>query len=526
MDSQKIKTLFIVVLAALFAVYIGVAAATSHLETIAWVVGAAAFIFVFALGKHIWTLIPISLGLAGTLNIVPGSPPAYWGAMVVATAMMALRFVMRTNELRYRFTWLDFAILLQVLAIGQAWLRNPSGMAVFGGDTVGGKNNFIYLFAIVCYGIMSLVKTDLTIFKRVVLTTLGVAIMDGLLALAADRFPAVSFAVMPLYSGVNFVMDPGALGSDAPADVSVVRFMGGMQLGKTLGIAVLTMFVPLSVLNPLKFWRFLMFAVAMTLILLSGFRSILGMLAILFVVGSFIHGRVRDVVIAALAAPLLLSLLILSGQVPKLPFGAQRILSVLPIDVAAKARADGEKSSDWRFDMWRRALFTDRYIHNKILGDGFGYSADEQRAAMDSVLGVARSQQGVDIMMSRGSFHGFHVECIRFTGIVGLILALITMGIFARTSWKLIQYYRNRPEWNYVLYLCVPFLIHPFYYMLVFGSYKNGFPLILVTAGMLKVLDNIRRDELAATALVAPVSDMPEPRLPGGARGPLMARAR
>jgi hypothetical protein len=118
------------------------------------------------------------------------------------------------------------------------------------------------------------------------------------------------------------------------------------------------------------------------------------------------------------------------------------------------------------------------------------------------------------------------VECIRFTGIVGLILALITMGIFARTAWKLIQYYRNRPEWNYVLYLCVPFLIHPFYYMLVFGSYKNAFPVMLATAGLLKVLDNIRRDELAAAEVEAPVSDMPEQRLPGHTRGPLMAQAR
>jgi len=106
-------------------------------------------------------------------------------------------------------------------------------------------------------------------------------------------------------------------------------------------------------------------------------------------------------------------------------------------------------------------------------------------------------------MMIRGAFHGFHVETIRCTGIVGLVFALVGMGIFFRTAWKMIQYYRNRPEWMYVLYICIPFLVHPFYKMLVFGAYRGDFPMVLAAAGMLKVLDNIRFIETSSARAAA-----------------------
>jgi hypothetical protein len=41
----------------------------------------------------------------------------------------------------------------------------------------------------------------------------------------------------------------------------------------------------------------------------------------------------------------------------------------------------------------------------------------------------------------------------------------------------------------------VPFLIYPFYAMLVFGDYRFGFPRMIIMAGFLKMLWNIRYAE-------------------------------
>ena len=97
--------------------------------------------------------------------------------------------------------------------------------------------------------------------------------------------------------------------------------------------------------------------------------------------------------------------------------------------------------------------------------------------------------------MRRGSYHGFHVQTIRMTGYVGLLLTLIVLGAFLYHAWSHIRYFRGRPEWGYVLFVCTPFLIYPFYAMLVFGDYRFGFPRYFIMAGFLKMLWNIRHAE-------------------------------
>ena len=100
--------------------------------------------------------------------------------------------------------------------------------------------------------------------------------------------------------------------------------------------------------------------------------------------------------------------------------------------------------------------------------------------------------------------------------------------MFCRHAWSHIQYFRGRPEWGFVLFVCVPFLIYPFYAMLVFGDYSFGLPKYLIMAGFLKMLWNIRYAEAKeftyqrqikaneAAALPAQRSERPVRGLPAG----------
>jgi len=507
MDSSKIKAIVIIALAGMFSIYLGIAAATAQTEAITWVLGIVGFAAILGLGKHVWTLIPITLGLEGDINALPGSPSPWWIATFIACVMLTLRFVMRSKDFIYRFTWLDFAILLQVIAVGQSWVLHPAGFSLFGGETVGGKQNLIFMLSFFAYAVLSIIKTDLVMFKRVTILMIIMATLAGIVYALTDYSPAIAVMVLPIWSGAAFTTGTTATGA-AAAGLDVTRFGGGALIGKTLGLALLTIFTPISLLNPLKFWRFSLFMLTLAFTLISGFRSGMGYFAFLFVASTLVRGRPLDLIIGAAGSILLLNLLIVSGTMQQLPFGAQRILAALPIEVSSEAKASGDETSEWRFDMWRIALTSDRYIHDKILGDGFSYSAAEQRAADDSIQGDMRRSAGLtmqEVMLIRGAFHGFHVETIRCTGVVGLACALIGMGIFFRTAWQLIQYYRHRPEWMYVLYICIPFLVHPFYKMLVFGAYRGDFPLVLAGAGLLKVLDNIRFTEATEAPEPAPV---------------------
>lgn len=499
MDSSKLKVLLVVIFAAFAAVYLGIAAATAQMEAIAWVAGALLIVFVLALGKHVWVLIPIALQLGGVVNLLPGTPTPWWGAVAVVGIIFTMRFLLRTRDFQVRITWLEFAIFLQIIAVAQAFARNPTGLGMLGGDLVGGTPYFIFGFSFIAFALLSVVKTDLRVVKWVVIFSILMAVLDGGLMLVSLFLPSLAAAILPIYSGVSFA---SATGSGGAVDASETRLPGAKNIGRSLGFAAFTLFRPITTLNPLRPIGFLLMISSVGLILVSGFRSALAQIAIVAIVSSIIRRKPLDVIICGVLASLALIFIVVSGQVQKLPFGAQRILSVLPINVRQDVRDNAEGSSEWRFEMWKLALTTDRYISNKWLGDGFGYRADEQALMMNAALGTSRTftseQEIQDLMMAKGSYHGFHVEAIRMTGVFGLLCALIALGIFFRYAWIQIQYFRGRPEWSYILWICIPFLIHPFYLMLIFGAYRHGFPSILVAAGMLKVLDNIRVNELAA----------------------------
>ena len=60
-----------------------------------------------------------------------------------------------------------------------------------------------------------------------------------------------------------------------------------------------------------------------------------------------------------------------------LPPNVQRALTFLPGTWEQRYKDDAEGSTEWRVEVWKVALFTERWIKNKWLGDGLGFSAAE-----------------------------------------------------------------------------------------------------------------------------------------------------
>jgi hypothetical protein len=519
MDSGQIKALFIVVVAALFAIYLGVAAATAQTEAVAWVAALLGLAFVLALGRNVWAFIPVTLMLAGTINAVPGTPPVWAAATAVCGIIYMLRLALRRPDFTFRFDALDVVVVLQLVAIGQAYVRNPTGLLMFGGDVAGGKSYFLFVVAVMAYFGISLAKPDKKVFKRVVILMILAAIGDGLLITISEKSANVAAAVLPIYSNVSF---HAAAGGDVVRDLAISRGgLGYSYLGKALAMPCICLLRPLLALSPT---RPLFFAATMTggaLMLLSGFRSGAAYLAVVFIVSAMMRRKISDVVVVAFASIMALAVLLMSGSLRELPFGVQRVLSILPVDVSSAAKADAEDSTRWRVEMWKLALGTDRYIHNKLWGDGFAINSREMQAILDQMQGVATdSISSQDRMLAQGSYHGFHVETIRFTGIFGLICAVVMMVVAFRKALRLVRAYRHHELFPYVVYICIPFAIYPFWAMAIFGSYRTEFPQYLAMAGMLKMLENLRRSEAAV-----PVARTEAPPMPGSRMGRLPAPA-
>lgn len=503
MDSNKFKLFVFLTLASMFALYLGIAAATAQLEAIAWVTGGTFLVACLMLGKHVWILIPATLSLKGGINLLPGMIPPWVFMTAVTGGFFAIRVATRGQAITFRWTRMETALALIGITLLQAMLRNPVGLRAMGGDTAGGKPYFIFMFAFAAYYLIVISKPDLKSWRWAVILYIVLGIGDGLIQASSAVVPQIAQVVGKIYSNVNF---DNAMGQGAGYVISERRFSFLGQIGSILGLIACSFWRPVAALNPAKPWRALTAGLAVICLLLSGFRSGVASLAVRFWVGSVIRRKGLDVVIVGIVAILVVIFIAGSGMSKRLPFGMQRVLTAVPIDMDLDARAESqaENSSEDRFEMWRIALESEKYIQNKILGDGFQFSTLEVNAMSEAMIEGSsfNNVSFVERSLAVGNYHGFHVETIRFTGIVGLMAATFALFVFARYAWFAIQLYRDSDVWGYVIFVCMPFLIWPFWYWFIFGSYRSGFPELLATAAMVRVVYDIGK-----SANLVPKSD-------------------
>lgn len=521
MDSRNIRLILVLGVVLFLSIYLGMIVATDKGETLIWVGGIGTLATCLALGKNIWVLIPLAASLAGYVNAVPGAPAAWYLGVALAGIFMALRFAIGGQRFNWRWTGMDTLMALQIAVLAQAYVRNPTGLALFGGDLVGGKPNIEYGLAICGFYLMSFVKSDFATVKKVIIAIIVVKLLDSTLLAASGLLPNFAYAISRFYSNVDVAAAESVISGGRFEVDSDTRLGSFLPLSLLLGTICFTFYRPITCLIPLFPLRFLIFVASMAMILFSGFRSSLIRIGFLFIGGSMIRRNRTDIVLGALMGFFCLIVIVAGNKVDRLPFAAQRVLSFLPVDVSAGAKADAAGSLEWRLEMWHMALTTDKYIRNKFLGDGFGYSAAEQKAYLDAKAGLTLSNESnMDFFLSKGSYHGFHVEAIRFTGVLGLIVAIAILIGFARQAWKIMLHFRSRKEFGMIAFIALPFAIEPFFYLLVYGGYKGGFVGYLLSAGLLKMLDNIRVAELAAE----PVIENKEVPAPGMRRfGPAIA---
>jgi hypothetical protein len=174
-----------------------------------------------------------------------------------------------------------------------------------------------------------------------------------------------------------------------------------------------------------------------------------------------------------------------------LPLTAQRALCFLPGNWDPNAVSDAKDSSEWRFEMWEIALTSDKYIHNKIFGDGFGFLRQDYERSLSMMAGYS-SLRGDEVRQEMflldGDYHSGPVGTIRFVGCVGLVLFLMLLYFVIRMAWRMIDSSQGTEYENVTLFLFIPIIVMPFYFIFVYGDYRTDFVAVLFSAGMLKVL--------------------------------------
>jgi hypothetical protein len=174
-----------------------------------------------------------------------------------------------------------------------------------------------------------------------------------------------------------------------------------------------------------------------------------------------------------------------------LPLTFQRTLSFLPGNWDSEAVENAKASNEWRFEMWEMALTSEKYIKNKIFGDGFGFLREDYERGIEISMGKQKlndSEAQQEIYLLDGDYHSGPVGSIKFVGVVGLTLFLPLLYFMCKMALDTIGRARGGGFEFCTYFYCIPIMAMPIIFIFVFGDYRGDLVLVLFNVGMMKMI--------------------------------------
>ena len=489
MDTSKIKVIVIGILATFVALYLGISAATAQSETIAWVVGSAVFLGCLSLGHRIWLLIPFMSALGISLRL-PGQPSSALAGQLLMIGFCAPLFLMR--KLPFGFVWreLEFWGFVLTLCVVQVYVRHPIGLNVFGGESVGGKPYILYAVTLASGVLLAGLKVPASELKWVLRLSILGGLLGSLISILGVFVPVIGYMTGASYERTD---QPNSGDSGGVVDAGAatrIGFLGG--LGTRLALWISAYISPLrACLRPL--WG-LLILFAIVAAMMSGFRNNVIYVGFVFLLGVMYRSGFSGVVLSVSGLIGGLALLAVVNTIHPLPPNIQRSLTFLPGTWEERYRRDAEGSTEWRFEIWREALTSKRWIENKILGDGLGFKSSELASQMNARKGERGGISGFsghrDAILKSGDYHSGPVQTIRTIGYVGLMFMLIAQVRLAVYAHRQIQRCRDTEWFPLALFVGLPLILYPFFFVFVFGTFSDGAVGFFLGYGMVRLLES------------------------------------
>ncbi len=475
---------------------------------------------------NIWMIIPACWTLTGQIRALPLPFTVRDMAVMLAGGFFLVMIIFKIARQRAIYDHLDVILWINLGYLLTVFLRNPVGIDAFGSDLVGGKPYFNIVLGTVPYFILARTVVTQDEIRRVPYLLLGGSVVVSFLGVLTQYIPALTPFIAPFYSGiaVESYLSEYNTGETSATVAGEDRLTFLQGFGGSISAICISAFPPRTLLNPLYFWRTTAFLLSLVVTFLSGFRSAFFGIMLSFLISGYIRGKWTEVFRSFI--PLFSAVVLvvaLQGTFVHWPYTMQRTLSFLPGAWDEGPVKDAKGSSDWRFDMWRRALSTDRYIKNKIFGDGFGFTKRDLEIMKNADFGGTGFEgnvEGNEAFMIQGSFHSGPVSAIRFAGAVGLVLILILQCIVAAHSYKLATLAKGTKFYVPTLFIAIPAIANPFAFVLIFGAYDDSLIQMMFTIGMLKMIEmSMRKAGVFAKKMPGAASESAKPLIPALAQG-------
>ena len=486
MDSNKIKAILVAIFAIFIALYLGISAATAQMETIAWVLGGGTLVVCLFLGRRIWLLIPFLGSIELSLRL-PGAPSTLLIAQLLVLGFSVLLMMMRKLPFRLHLTELEWWLVILTLMILQAYLRNPVGLNILGGGSVGGRPYAIFAVSILVALLLAGIRVPLTDVKLILKLSILGGLVNAGIAVVAHFFPLVGY-----WTGGTYLNEGEANYEDVgvAVDTGAANRIGSLTtITRNVAMWVASFVSPLKACFQPLWAPLVIFTVVGAAY--SGFRSTVITVGVIYLIGIAYRGGITSLLIAGLGGMAGVVLLAVVNLIHPLPPNVQRGLSFIPGSWDDRYVRDATGSTDWRVEIWQEALLSDRWIKNKWLGDGLGFSAQELAYQMNISKGNQTGISGLDnhreTIMANGDYHSTIVSGIRTAGTLILLLATIRLAIHAH---RLIRRHRRDEFYPVCLFLGIPLVAAPFHFMIGASNFAGVASSFILGIAMIRLLEN------------------------------------
>ena len=395
---------------------------------------------------------------------MPGKPNL-WLAMTLASfgitlLQRALGGIKRFNgvsELTWPLMFLIFVVVFTARMTGM-------GLHAFGAESSGGRRYLYLLAAMLGYFAMSARPIPPARANLYV----GLFFLPGLLAFIGDLWNVVPgplhfiYLFLPLYS----------TGSPGGASGQEDRLVGGMMVAITVFSYMQARYGIRGIFLSGKHWRWMILTVAFVYGLLGGFRNNIILLAMMFGAQFFIERLQRTKLLFIFVAAVIVGAAALIPLAPHLPFGIQRTLAFLPLQIDSMVRQTAEDSSNWRFEMWKALL--PEVPQHLLLGKGYSIS----RRDLDLLAGpdsAVHSFAGFDQDQYYALAGSYHSGPFSVVLTFGLWAAIGMIWFWSAGIWALYHNYRyGNPALHTInIFLLVAFAVRIIFFLFIFGDFGS-----------------------------------------------------
>lgn len=404
-------------------------------------------------------LLLLSWNVVAVLFFLPGKP-LIWLAMVALS--LSISILQRALNREARFVNVPqvtrpLAFLL-VVTLVTAYLTGGIGIKAFGSDVFGGRR-YVYLIGAIL-GYFAL--TAQRIPQERAGLYFAVFFLGGLTSLIGDLVPLIT----PSFYFIFWLFPPSAITGELE--------LGTTRLGGIAGASFAVYYYMLSrygirrIFSLNKPWRIIVFFASVAASFLGGYRSIIIIIGMTFVVQFFLEGLHRTKLFPGMVLASVLAATILVPVAPRLPYTFQRALAFLPLQIDPLARQDAEFSSAWRVQMWKAVLLeVPKYLW---LGKGYALSPLD--------YGFMRTRQEGNISAENwdsaiaGDYHNGPLSVVVPFGIWGVVGFLWFMASSLRVLYCNYRY-GPPPLRTFNTFLLATFVTRLVMFFLVYGSLSS-----------------------------------------------------